>query len=786
MSDIINQLFEGNSPIAAEPPINPVNIQYIAALESSDIIALVANSTLTGINMWLLLHKRDSTISFTKDLSGFPALKKLYFCLFMGFLRYKEEHYLVFCDKAKCHKFGRFDVFEIRSVVVYSLFNFAAQVDLSNMLTEYYRLGFMFSYDFDLTDSGNYLAAFNTAEDPFRHRMNFLYFANRNLVLTCITSKNKEWAVPIIYGHLHKERVKLDESSFSQVFFLYRASMLDINKRYKEDTVLLEDFYCPTSFNVIDTFIEDEFEVKSFGVIFNDFPGITRQMKSKTKSDYFSSHISACKVTKYFEFMRYFHHCPAFVFSGKKESVELMKGVKEYKEMDSTIKSMVKIFTALKTDEYKDLLRVSQHIIDKLNVVGLLGGEESEDIIMPYISFCTERPIDEMEECFFTIYQNYIKNETIRRRTLSKHRRRLSSDDIQLENVISNEYMIEYRKTIKTLFRMILYSKYKIDNYEELVKTNLKGMNVKTDLKTLLKHIYGPKNSISRGYRKILAKHNLPVYRLKEMNIGILTHNCSGATPNKQVLSELFYNEIKAIQKSDVLVVGLQEIVEMKSKNWGKIISNDNKSSLTPWIETLVRLFEDFEVLTHVSMLGLVAIVFINKNVSHMFDVGVSELELIKLGKLNFANKGGIFLKFKVNHEHIGIFNCHLAAGTKPKYLQRRKDNLLALADSIKAQQDLSMCFIIGDMNFRTQVNCTEAIGLVKEYIKTSSSEEHMPYLTKLLSKDELTEFLKTTKGTSLENFAEAPIGFLPSYKWGIGQLKYNFEDTNKSPSWLA
>jgi len=43
---------------------------------------------------------------------------------------------------------------------------------------------------------------------------------------------------------------------------------------------------------------------------------------------------------------------------------------------------------------------------------------------------------------------------------------------------------------------------------------------------------------------------------------------------------------------------------------------------------------------------------------------------------MNLANKGAIYLNFKVNWEEIGVVNCHLASGTSKKDYSKWLENL--------------------------------------------------------------------------------------------------------------
>lgn len=776
-------LFQGVSISIPENPVNATNLKCIAALESKDRIVLVAHPKITGIEHPLSIHKDKQTMTFDDDVADLAYTKKLYFSLFIGFISFKETLHLVLADKIKSLKFGHFDVFEISSVTVYAVNTLTPNLDLSQILTEYYKLGFLFSYEIDLTDSINYLSAFDVAKDPFKYRKNFIYFANRNMVTTCITPTNKEWAMPVIYGRLQHDTIYKEEASIIEVYFLYKASVLDINPRYREDMELLEDFYCPTSFHAIDTFVTQDNTTTSFGVVFNDFPGVTRTIKLRSKGDYFTSHISPRKIAKYFEFMKYYTHSTAFIFSGKKESVDLMSTVNEYLKVNSGFRSIVKHMVALKTEDYSELLQACNTVSDKLSGIDFLSDDRTSEFNGTFVSFCTERPIEDMEECFNRIYINYLKQDVSSRNISTQARSRISFDDLNSSALFLSTTQLQ-RQIIKGIFHVISVSKRHISDIHEYLKASLKELNVKASLSKVMNSIYGPHNSISRSYMRILDRYELPVFNTREMKIGIITHNCGGAVASKKLMESIYYHQMDSIRQCDLLVIGLQEIIEMKSKNWGKIIKNDNMESLHPWVESLTACFSEFDVVSNVSMLGLLLIVFIKKSVAQVFDVSVHELEQIKMGLMNLANKGGIFLRFKINYEQIGLFNCHLAAGTKIKSYQKRQENLVSLASYLDDQSGLTMSFILGDMNFRTTLGCDEAEHLINKYVQVGSYEETTPYLQKLLAADELTEYMKYSKGSVLGMFSEAPITFLPSYKWVIGKNAYNYDGGKRAPSW--
>lgn len=85
--------------------------------------------------------------------------------------------------------------------------------------------------------------------------------------------------------------------------------------------------------------------------------------------------------------------------------------------------------------------------------------------------------------------------------------------------------------------------------------------------------------------RKLYTKKSLPIYSFQQISITILIHNCGGLSPNDDIKINYLDNEY--INDSDLIVLGLQEIVEMKSKNFTKIVTNDNEEMVNNWCKFL-------------------------------------------------------------------------------------------------------------------------------------------------------------------------------------------------------
>ena len=139
----------------------------------------------------------------------------------------------------------------------------------------------------------------------------------------------------------------------------------------------------------------------------------------------------------------------------------------------------------------------------------------------------------------------------------------------------------------------------------------------------------------------------------------------------------------------------------MKSKNFTKIVTNDNEEMVENWCKFFQKKLNKYLIVARVSMLGLLTVVFLKKEVKNIFNVNIVKHQLIKLGKFGMANKGGIYVELKINGEEIGLINCHLEAGNKQEKNKKRFKALVEFYNMLKKKDNLTGAFIFGDMNFK-------------------------------------------------------------------------------------
>lgn len=760
----------------------PTNLSCIAAVESEKYLMILADQKITKIKRSLIFEKKSGFLMSEENLKSFKIVKKINFSLFMGITMFKEQVYLIFAGKVSKLRFGNKDIYTISSVSAFSLHKMTPNIDMSIVLTEYYKDKFIFSYEMDMTDSGNYKAAFNKEYNPFKYKKNFVFYANTQMLSNYLSSKYKSWLIPIVFGKLIHEKINIDELITHEIYFLYKSSVFDLNKDYCNDQDLFDDFFCPTSFSTVDTFVIENGELKSFGAVFNSFPGQYEGFKSKNKNDFFSDKISERQILKFYEFMHYFLHVSNYVLGGDKKMIEILKSVEERIKQDPSAKHLLNNIIVPKSDYYKDLLLICDSLSDHLSFTDLFASVLDINNRTPFISFCTQYAFSDYIECFYHLYLNLIIGKSITKIEQEEHKKRFSNNGEGLAK--QKKSYSQLKKVIRQLFDADIKRCDTVINLQEYIKSNMKEYNIRIPVEAVRADLYGAEDVISTNYKRVLNENFLPVFTTKPMTMTILTHNCAGVDVTETLIEQIHYQYLETINGSDLIVIGLQEIIEMKSRNWNKIISNNNKEQLSPWVKAFCKIFEEFRVITYVSLVGLFLIVLGKKELINSFDITIPHADLIKLGAMKLANKGGVFINLKINYERFGFFNCHLAAGTKPKNYIKRQKNLNELVEYFDKTENLSVAFIIGDMNFRTKIEYEDALHLITGYINESNPKKYQLYIDDLLKTDELTHHFKMMKGTALDKFVEVPISFLPSYKWEADSSVYDYKGGKRTPSW--
>ena len=731
------------------------NLKYITVENYNNKIVIKADPK-TRIKSQLVRTKLSTN---EKKESKLLSIKTT--SIFLGITYIKNNYYLILGDQIRTIKFGNIEIYELYSVVLYEFQSFEKHHDLSEIFTLYYKQGFFFSYDIDLSYSQNYKLAFDEEIDYDKMlRLNFFFFANRFLLEKYFD--NLEWLIPVIHGKVSCSIFINNKNKLIKVYFIYKRSIFSINKGYQKDVEIFQEFLCPDEFETFDVFREFKGEVKGFGLVTNDFFGkFSLYLENKLGNDFQSLGINPQKIKKHLEFMKFVLGIDIFIFQGNNGIINLLG---EFLNDQNSLKEKIKIF---KNNGFEQILKVINEIAEKNNDNDSKFSKVNFNVCSSKILYIFEEILLEMVEKFFFVKSKLKSKKIIKRNSLFNN---VIKEDNKKEILLAREF-----------FKQVSEIKNKTNNFEERLKTMKKNfkINIKFDLSTSL---FGHDKGTSLAIRQLINKYNIDIFSHQNIIISFITHNCGGLPKDEDLGNLIKYGNIEEIKNSSVVIIGLQEIVEMKGKNFGKIITNDNGEVLEKWIGAIRHCFEDFHVIGFSSMLGLVLIVLQNVKSINQLEIRPFKKKLIKQGFMSFANKGGVFLGLKINYENFGIFNCHLASGTKKTSFKKRMENLSGLEDYLDEKQNLSLKFIMGDFNFRNQLDINDFHLFFSDYKSQKQTYIKNEILDKIKEGDEFQEVKHDTN--LIKGYIENPIEFLPSYKWKKNDDVYNFQEGKRIPSW--
>ena len=228
---------------------------------------------------------------------------------------------------------------------------------------------------------------------------------------------------------------------------------------------------------------------------------------------------------------------------------------------------------------------------------------------------------------------------------------------------------------------------------------------------------------------------------------------------------------------ADVFCVGLQEAVPLNAKNAlgvSRLATQRAQRALAMLQAALNALYrEDYVAADEpVVLVGLCLIVLVRpswypKKVVH---------DTAAVGFGGLGNKGAVALRMQLRSATLCLITVHLPAGSSSEATTARE---MALAEcmmnlGIKLQKAGAMaplahdlCVVLGDYNSRVGVprDVAEKAILAGQGLST------------LLATDELTK-------RGVAPFTEAPITFLPTYKFDVGTSTYDTSSKRRTPSW--
>ncbi|KAI8071452.1 Endonuclease/exonuclease/phosphatase [Gongronella butleri] len=304
----------------------------------------------------------------------------------------------------------------------------------------------------------------------------------------------------------------------------------------------------------------------------------------------------------------------------------------------------------------------------------------------------------------------------------------------------------------------------------------------------------------------------------RPIQVMICSWNIDANKPEKLVGkdNELVHEWLGTAQNPDIIVVGIQEIVDLESKKQTakslfasrkKIETLEDADEMLThryrlWHDHLVRVIGDnygrdaYTVFKTDQLVGLFSCVFIKKSEigrAWNCDATVVKTGLKVMNKSIHGNKGGIAIRFMFEHSSLCFVNCHLAAGqshtqdrnadaegilqsaTFPEY-QRNMD-LFANGGDGSMILDHEHCFLSGDLNYRIAMDRQEVLDVLRRKDKKQAWET-------LQLQDQLKRQHITNPLFKLLWFNEAPLMFDPTYKYDRNTNNYDSSEKKRVPAW--
>ena len=283
-------------------------------------------------------------------------------------------------------------------------------------------------------------------------------------------------------------------------------------------------------------------------------------------------------------------------------------------------------------------------------------------------------------------------------------------------------------------------------------------------------------NNIPNKVNNINNNSNAP-----KLKVLCITWNVGGIpSENKYDISDLFTRNIfyQNNQAPDVIVIGLEEIVELDFYNILTITTNED--SVFDWTNNIKSTLNDIYPYTYkkscvIHLVGIYCICFTKTQLKEK--INVINTNAIKTGLFGtLGNKGYVTLSLKYMNNILSFAVAHLEAGKNKN--QERIDTLKQILDtSINNYSDFKFrnsdyWIILGDLNFRIDTSFEIAFKKIrnKEY-------------KDLIRYDQF--YVNCKRDRDMAIVIEGPINFAPTYKFVPGSNNYiNDSEKIRIPSY--
>ncbi|UZJ55473.1 hypothetical protein CBS101457_004793 [Exobasidium rhododendri] len=265
------------------------------------------------------------------------------------------------------------------------------------------------------------------------------------------------------------------------------------------------------------------------------------------------------------------------------------------------------------------------------------------------------------------------------------------------------------------------------------------------------------------------------------------------------------------IEPPDVIVFGLQELVHLddtkvvaksflfggarRGKGKGIELGDRVSHQYRLWVDYFSEQIRKYATVTYTmiltdNLLGLFTCIFVrDRELGNVKEARIASIKTGFGGRM--GNKGAIAASFSIGDTSIALVNCHLAAGQRK--VGQRNANLVDVLDSVPFAHrgasgsaeayagggdgsmilDHRVVVLSGDLNYRIELSREHCCELISNRNYSG-----------LLAKDQLYRELRENSAFRLRHFKEAPITFLPTYKYKQNTTDWDPSEKQRVPSY--
>lgn len=726
-------------------------------------VIMEIDDAITRISILQDIHKTRGNLEFERvdpDRSPYPPpsgsavrVRRSQFSAYFGRFAVENRHFLVFASRVSRIRFGKHEVYKAIQIVVYELHSDIPDMVLSESFTEAFANRVYFSYSLDLTQNiGETYSSYSRSSNPF-----FLSLANLQALDFCYVDNS--WFVPAIVGQISPVRCGNNEA-----VLLYKESCFGITPLVKGDLGLLSDFYSPTSLNTTEFVVFEDDKLKvDVSYILSGFPGIVTYVNEDNEK-LSGSNFNPQRIYRFIQFFNEFFGCTHFMYSRSDISKSIFRKLSMFTgnsetDTQSSHSKMCSVDKFIELPENHQL----EDLISNTEQFARGFGSVEDELFTFHITLIGDTKLKKFDYVFKTYLRGIFANPKF-----NAHLPNNRFADF-LNSAEGNAYVGDFLAATTRIFPA----------FEEFTRASLKKHKTLWQFKSI-ESIYpkllGGRHFISHFIERAIKSSKKELFTTQELKMAVIIHNCAGTVPESP--GALYYLNDKEILDSDLIIIGLQEIVEMKSKNLQKMFTNDNSEQTSEWDLFFEKALPQYFLLGSSSMLGLMTLILVKKTLGDRFEISLEKSAKNKLGFMNLlANKGFLALRLKINHELVLLANCHFQAGNTKDDYYRRIEHLKAALAQFESKSPPRLSLVFGDMNFRTDVPPGE---LERCLTDINRQENEKAVKAKMLQYDQLTLFFEQEKLRE-RGINEALIDFMPSYKYIPNTLSYAFQ---QSPSW--